>query len=185
MVTVKAPAQWDILLKAAHVPSRSGIEPRHSPCWGGLAQPWACCAGGCYAQAWCFAGLRPQLSSPLGGVVSGLSPGSSRPTCVFFRRAHLKECFETLKRNIPNVDDKKTSNLSVLRSALRYIQVRAAPGAGGVQRRGERNSPSRGSVSATNHPYQHWWWQGAGSSGDLRDPRWVKLQLLLLGSAEF
>ncbi|XP_040194377.1 max-binding protein MNT isoform X4 [Rana temporaria] len=38
------------------------------------------------------------------------------------RRAHLKECFETLKRNIPNVDDKKTSNLSVLRSALRYIQ---------------------------------------------------------------
>ncbi|KAJ6657877.1 hypothetical protein lerEdw1_001797, partial [Lerista edwardsae] len=39
------------------------------------------------------------------------------------RRAHLKECFETLKRNIPNVDDKKTSNLSVLRSALRYIQV--------------------------------------------------------------
>lgn len=39
------------------------------------------------------------------------------------RRAHLKECFETLKRNIPNVDDKKTSNLSVLRTALRYIQV--------------------------------------------------------------
>ncbi|XP_053131573.1 max-binding protein MNT [Hemicordylus capensis] len=39
------------------------------------------------------------------------------------RRAHLKECFETLKRNIPSVDDKKTSNLSVLRSALRYIQT--------------------------------------------------------------
>uniref|UniRef100_A0A8C2EYM2 Max-binding protein MNT n=1 Tax=Cyprinus carpio TaxID=7962 RepID=A0A8C2EYM2_CYPCA len=38
------------------------------------------------------------------------------------RRAHLKECFETLKRNVPNVDEKKTSNLSVLRSALRYIQ---------------------------------------------------------------
>ncbi|XP_077167441.1 max-binding protein MNT isoform X2 [Paroedura picta] len=38
-------------------------------------------------------------------------------------RAHLKECFETLKRNIPNIDDKKTSNLSVLRSALRYIQT--------------------------------------------------------------
>ncbi|XP_066551474.1 max-binding protein MNT isoform X2 [Amia ocellicauda] len=38
-------------------------------------------------------------------------------------RAHLKECFETLKRNIPNVDEKKTSNLSVLRSALRYIQT--------------------------------------------------------------
>uniref|UniRef100_A0A672R8S8 Max-binding protein MNT n=1 Tax=Sinocyclocheilus grahami TaxID=75366 RepID=A0A672R8S8_SINGR len=39
------------------------------------------------------------------------------------RRAHLKECFETLKKNIPNVDEKKTSNLSVLRSALRYIQT--------------------------------------------------------------
>ncbi|XP_048840256.1 max-binding protein MNT-like [Brienomyrus brachyistius] len=39
------------------------------------------------------------------------------------RRAHLKECFETLKKNIPNVDEKKTSNLSVLRSALRYIQM--------------------------------------------------------------
>lgn len=42
---------------------------------------------------------------------------------VCHRRAHLKECFETLKRNVPNVDEKKTSNLSVLRSALRYIQV--------------------------------------------------------------
>ncbi|KAA0702025.1 MNT Myc antagonist [Triplophysa tibetana] len=39
------------------------------------------------------------------------------------RRAHLKECFDTLKKNIPNVDEKKTSNLSVLRSALRYIQT--------------------------------------------------------------
>ncbi|XP_055254317.1 max-binding protein MNT [Moschus berezovskii] len=53
------------------------------------------------------------------------------------RRAHLKECFETLKRNIPNVDDKKTSNLSVLRTALRYIQVcgvlgeKLGPGKGG------------------------------------------------------
>ncbi|XP_008330782.1 MAX network transcriptional repressor b isoform X2 [Cynoglossus semilaevis] len=39
------------------------------------------------------------------------------------RRAHLKESFETLKKNVPNVDEKKTSNLSVLRSALRYIQT--------------------------------------------------------------
>lgn len=39
------------------------------------------------------------------------------------RRAHLKECFETLKKNIPNVDEKKTSNLSVLRCTLRYIQT--------------------------------------------------------------
>lgn len=48
-------------------------------------------------------------------------------TAVFMsasdRRAHLKECFETLKKNVPNIDEKKTSNLSVLRSALRYIQV--------------------------------------------------------------
>lgn len=52
------------------------------------------------------------------------------------RRTHLKECFETLKRNIPNVDDKKTSNLSVLRTALRYIQVwgREAPPGRGRQR---------------------------------------------------
>ncbi|MEQ2200058.1 hypothetical protein XENOCAPTIV_021326 [Xenoophorus captivus] len=37
---------------------------------------------------------------------------------------HALECFETLKKNVPNVDEKKTSNLSVLRSALRYIQVK-------------------------------------------------------------
>ncbi|XP_035691273.1 nascent polypeptide-associated complex subunit alpha, muscle-specific form-like [Branchiostoma floridae] len=39
------------------------------------------------------------------------------------RRAHLKECFEVLKRHIPNMEDKKTSNLCILRSALRYIQA--------------------------------------------------------------
>ncbi|KAG7470585.1 hypothetical protein MATL_G00115510 [Megalops atlanticus] len=44
------------------------------------------------------------------------------------RRAHLKECFETLKKNIPTVEEKKTSNLSVLRSALRYIQGRVRGG---------------------------------------------------------
>uniref|UniRef100_A0A2K6N6T4 Max-binding protein MNT n=1 Tax=Rhinopithecus bieti TaxID=61621 RepID=A0A2K6N6T4_RHIBE len=48
-------------------------------------------------------------------------PGGYPPR-LGLQRAHLKECFETLKRNIPNVDDKKTSNLSVLRTALRYIQ---------------------------------------------------------------
>ncbi|KAH8039869.1 hypothetical protein HPB51_009125 [Rhipicephalus microplus] len=37
-------------------------------------------------------------------------------------RAHLKECFETLKRQLPNMDDRKTSNLTILRGALRYIQ---------------------------------------------------------------
>jgi len=40
------------------------------------------------------------------------------------RRAHLKECFELLKKQVPaSQDEKKTSNLSILRSAIRYIQV--------------------------------------------------------------
>ncbi|CAN7937585.1 unnamed protein product [Ixodes hexagonus] len=46
------------------------------------------------------------------------------PHCLAFtrcRRAHLKECFETLKRQLPNMDDRKTSNLTILRGALRYI----------------------------------------------------------------
>lgn len=39
------------------------------------------------------------------------------------RRAHLKECFELLKRQLPvSQDEKKSSNLSILHSALRYIQ---------------------------------------------------------------
>ncbi|XP_046840823.1 max-binding protein MNT-like isoform X2 [Xenia sp. Carnegie-2017] len=38
------------------------------------------------------------------------------------RRAHLKVCFETLKKEIPTLDDKRTSNLSILKSALRYIE---------------------------------------------------------------
>ncbi|XP_041348977.1 uncharacterized protein LOC121368351 [Gigantopelta aegis] len=38
------------------------------------------------------------------------------------RRAHLKECFDILKKQIPFMEDKKTSNLSVLRGSLKYIQ---------------------------------------------------------------
>lgn len=39
------------------------------------------------------------------------------------RRAHLKECFDFLKKQLPTqADEKKTSNLSILHSALRYIQ---------------------------------------------------------------
>lgn len=52
-----------------------------------------------------------------------LPPQTHLLCVVSVRRAHLKECFETLKKNIPNIEEKKTSNLSVLRSALRYIQV--------------------------------------------------------------
>lgn len=40
------------------------------------------------------------------------------------RRAHLKECFDILKREVPSLEDKKTSNLNILRSALKHIQVR-------------------------------------------------------------
>ncbi|CAG9772721.1 unnamed protein product [Ceutorhynchus assimilis] len=40
------------------------------------------------------------------------------------RRAHLKECFDILKKQLPaNGDEKKTSNLSILHSALKYIQI--------------------------------------------------------------
>lgn len=39
------------------------------------------------------------------------------------RRAHLKECFDFLKKQLPvQADEKKTSNLSILHSAFRYIQ---------------------------------------------------------------
>lgn len=40
------------------------------------------------------------------------------------RRAHLKECFELLKKQLPATpEEKKSSNLSILHSALRYIQT--------------------------------------------------------------
>uniref|UniRef100_U5ESY6 Max-binding protein MNT n=1 Tax=Corethrella appendiculata TaxID=1370023 RepID=U5ESY6_9DIPT len=39
------------------------------------------------------------------------------------RRAHLKECFEQLKKQLPIMtDEKKTSNLSILGAAIRHIQ---------------------------------------------------------------
>lgn len=39
------------------------------------------------------------------------------------RRAHLKECFELLKSQLPAFEDRKISNLAILRSSLRFIQV--------------------------------------------------------------
>ncbi|KAL0110400.1 hypothetical protein PUN28_013794 [Cardiocondyla obscurior] len=39
------------------------------------------------------------------------------------RRAHLKECFELLKRQLPSQDEKKSSNLSILHAANKYIQA--------------------------------------------------------------
>lgn len=44
-----------------------------------------------------------------------------------YRRAHLKECFDILKREVPSLEDKKTSNLNILRSALKHIQVSMIP----------------------------------------------------------
>lgn len=39
------------------------------------------------------------------------------------RRAHLKECFEALKKQLPATpDEKKASNLSILGAAIRHIQ---------------------------------------------------------------
>lgn len=38
------------------------------------------------------------------------------------RRAHLKECFDILKKQLPTTqDEKKPSNLSILHSALRWV----------------------------------------------------------------
>ncbi|XP_058799498.1 uncharacterized protein LOC131668985 isoform X2 [Phymastichus coffea] len=39
------------------------------------------------------------------------------------RRAHLKECFELLKKQLPSQDEKKSSNLSILHAAIRHIQA--------------------------------------------------------------
>ncbi|KAJ0172936.1 hypothetical protein K1T71_011112 [Dendrolimus kikuchii] len=75
----------------------------------------------------------PSVSSNCSGSGSGGSVGSTVPRAGTRevhnkleknRRAHLKECFEMLKRQLPTTpDDKKTSNLSILGSAIRYIQV--------------------------------------------------------------
>ncbi|KAL0818109.1 hypothetical protein ABMA28_008637 [Loxostege sticticalis] len=77
----------------------------------------------------------PQIPSPpsVSSNGSGSSSSSSAPRAGTRevhnkleknRRAHLKECFELLKRHLPATpDDKKTSNLSILGSAIRYIQV--------------------------------------------------------------
>jgi hypothetical protein len=41
-----------------------------------------------------------------------------------FRRAQLKECYDDLRRQLPNISDsRKVSNLIVLRNAHKYIQV--------------------------------------------------------------
>ncbi|XP_044007854.1 type-2 histone deacetylase 1-like isoform X3 [Aphidius gifuensis] len=39
------------------------------------------------------------------------------------RRAHLKECFEILKKQLPAQDEKKSSNLSILHAAITHIKM--------------------------------------------------------------
>lgn len=81
-------------------------------------------------------GRTPQIPSPPSVGSNGSSSGSGSGSAPRAgtrevhnkleknRRAHLKECFELLKRQLPATpDDKKTSNLSILASAIRYIQV--------------------------------------------------------------
>lgn len=43
------------------------------------------------------------------------------------RRAHLKECFERLRAELPGTDDRRASNLATLRTALRHIDVCLSP----------------------------------------------------------
>ncbi|CAN7975488.1 unnamed protein product, partial [Ixodes persulcatus] len=76
-------------------------------------------SGGCVCVCVCFT---PVSVDP----ISWPSPAGTREVHNKLeknRRAHLKECFETLKRQLPNMDDRKTSNLTILRGALRYIMV--------------------------------------------------------------
>ena len=40
-----------------------------------------------------------------------------------FRRAHLKDCFDSLKAEVPCQRDRKITNLQVLNFAIKYIQV--------------------------------------------------------------
>ena len=42
---------------------------------------------------------------------------------VHFRRAHLKDCFDHLKAEVPCQRDRKITNLQVLNLAIKYIQT--------------------------------------------------------------
>ena len=44
----------------------------------------------------------------------------------FCRRAHLKDCFDSLKAEVPCQRDRKITNLQVLNLAIKYIQVGSA-----------------------------------------------------------
>ena len=42
---------------------------------------------------------------------------------IVSRRAHLKDCFDNLKAEVPCQRDRKITNLQVLNLAIKYIQV--------------------------------------------------------------
>jgi len=48
----------------------------------------------------------------------------SKNVCfVTSRRAVLKDCFDGLRKQIPSMDDRRSSHLDVLRMAVKYVQV--------------------------------------------------------------
>ncbi|RXG69065.1 Max-binding protein MNT [Armadillidium vulgare] len=67
--------------------------------------------------------LRPNgLSKPHSPLSRALRQGEVHNKLEKNRRAHLKECFETLRRQLPCMEDKKISNQTILKAAHRYIQ---------------------------------------------------------------
>lgn len=44
-------------------------------------------------------------------------------TSILSRRAHLKDCFDSLKAEVPCQRDRKITNLQVLNLAIKYVQV--------------------------------------------------------------
>ncbi|XP_034034049.1 max-binding protein MNT-like isoform X2 [Thalassophryne amazonica] len=100
-----------------------GGNPSQSQSQVQIPYPASVSTTGCASQHALITHQAPPISQPRPNGVTmedmRAMEGKRRPG----GRAHLKECFETLKKNVPNVDEKKTSNLSVLRSALRYIQT--------------------------------------------------------------
>ena len=69
-----------------------------------------------YLFSWC---LPRKLEGSLGPDADRNMPFSF--ACS--RRAHLKECFDSLKAEVPCQRDRKITNLQVLNLAIKYIQV--------------------------------------------------------------
>lgn len=71
---------------------------------------------------WCFCGFYSSTLRSPSTVRAGTREVHNK--LEKNRRAHLKECFEALKKQLPiTPDEKKTSNLSILGAAIRHIHV--------------------------------------------------------------